>query len=238
LLLRSSYETVEALRFIPMDRFQSVQWKRRAAEQEVYLKRLAPLRPAQGDLTDPLYFDLLSYVQLLVVSELMPKGELVFEQLVGAVGEKRVIRRPAELADNALLPDAYERLVGDKVVERLRDGFEDAVFGGPAPCAEGNFACALAGCQSILTAFESGGFAFSLRVTDADESAKRIGIHVEGGANLYALAELTQRRGKPLPAWLEYSLLAFLRQSGWTDASVRTRLSRTGSDIEVMLVSS
>jgi hypothetical protein len=168
----------------------------------------------------------------------MPKGELVYEELMGAEGEKRIFRRPAELSDNALLPDAYAQLVGDKIIDSLRDGFEDAVFGGPAPCAAGNFACALAGCQSILTAFESSGFAFSLRVTDADEAAKRIGIHVEGGVNLYALAELTQRRGKPLPAWLEYSLLAFLRASGWTDASARTRLSRTGSDIELLLVSS
>ena len=33
LLLRSSYETTDELDFVPMDKFQSIWWNRRAAEQ-------------------------------------------------------------------------------------------------------------------------------------------------------------------------------------------------------------
>lgn len=38
--------------------------------------------------------------------------------------EKKVVRRDPAMADNALLPAAFGRVVGDMVYAGLRDGFE------------------------------------------------------------------------------------------------------------------
>ncbi len=238
LLLRSSYETVDELDFIPMDRFQQVFWKRRAAEQEAYLALLSPLRVQQGDLTDALYFDFLCFVQLLVIGEQMKVGEQVFQEATGAEGDVQTVRRDARLADNAALPEEYARRVGDKVFTRLRDGFEEESFGGPKACAAADVTCAADGVASLLRCFESRGFAFSARVTDVDEAARRLRVHVEGGATLFATAELAARRSSPPPAFLEYTLHAFLRASGWPEAAIATRASRTGLDIDVSLAPS
>jgi hypothetical protein len=237
LLLRSSYETTDELDFVPMDKFQSIWWNRRAAEQERYTALIAPLRATQGDVSDPLYFDFLCFVQLLVVGELMKRGEQVFTELIGAEGEARVVRRSPELGDNALLPDAYGRLVGDKIFTRLRDGFEEfSSFGGPTACVTpSDFDCLAEGVKAICACFESNGFAFSLRLVAADAAAKQLRVHVEGGATLFAMAELANRRAAPLPAFLEYTLLAFTRASGVPAAAASTRLSRTGFDVELRL---
>ena len=235
LLLRSSYETTDELDFVPMDKFQSIWWNRRAQEQERYTSLISPLRATQGDVADPLYFDFLCFVQLLVVGELMQRGEQVFTELTGAEGDARVVRRSPDLADNALLPEAYGRLVGDKIFTRLRDGFEDfPSFGGPKACTTRDFACLADGVRAICACFESAGFAFSLRLVVADEAARKMAVHVEGGATLFAMAELANRRAAPLPAFLEYAVLAFARASGW-QAAASTRLSRTGFDVELRL---
>ena len=235
LLLRSSYETTDELDFVPMDKFQSIWWNRRGEEQERYTSLIVPLRATQGDVGDPLYFDFLCFVQLLVVGELMKRGKQVFTELTGAEGEARVVRRSQELGDNALLPDAYGRLVGDKIFTRLRDGFEEfPSFGGPQACTARDFGCLADGVKAICGCFESNGFAFSLRLVAADEAAKQLHIHAEGGATLFAMAELANRRAAPLPTFLEYALLAFMRASG-VQAAASTRLSRTGFDVELRL---
>lgn len=57
-----------------MDLFQIKFWKSRQAEWEPYTYQYSPLKIEQGKLTDPLYFDFISYVQLqTVVSSLKPR---------------------------------------------------------------------------------------------------------------------------------------------------------------------
>jgi hypothetical protein len=53
LLMRSAYEAVDALDFIPMDKFQIKFWKLRQSEVEPYALQCQPLRVKYGDLTDP-----------------------------------------------------------------------------------------------------------------------------------------------------------------------------------------
>lgn len=53
LLMRSAYEAVDALDFIPMDKFQIKFWKLRQSEVEPYTLQCRPLRVKYGDLTDP-----------------------------------------------------------------------------------------------------------------------------------------------------------------------------------------
>jgi hypothetical protein len=51
-----------------MDQFQIKFWKSRQAEWEPYTYQYAPLKIEQGRLTDPLYFDFISYIQFQSVA--------------------------------------------------------------------------------------------------------------------------------------------------------------------------
>ena len=55
MLMRSCYEAVDDLDFVPMDRYQIQFWKRRAAEQEASLAlfRGRPQQVSIGQLSEP-----------------------------------------------------------------------------------------------------------------------------------------------------------------------------------------
>jgi hypothetical protein len=134
LLLRSGYETIDAMDVLPMDSFQVKFWKARQAEWEPYKFQYAPLVIEQGKLEDPLYFDFISYVQFEVVAREMPNSASVFEERSGAEGTVKVVRRDPNIADNALLPAVLAQRLGDTIYARLRYGFEDTTFPGcPEP---------------------------------------------------------------------------------------------------------
>lgn len=73
-------------------------------------------RIKQGDLTDPDYFDFISFAQYASVAEAMRNGRDIFEEKVGAEGEKRTVQRNPDYADNSLLPAEHSRRVGDKML--------------------------------------------------------------------------------------------------------------------------
>ena len=134
LLLRSGYETIDAMDVLPMDSFQVKFWKARQAEWEPYKFQYAPLVIEQGKLEDPLYFDFISYVQFEVVAREMPNSASVFEERSGAEGTVKVVRRDPNIADNALLPAVLAQRLGDTIYARLRYGFEETTFPGcPEP---------------------------------------------------------------------------------------------------------
>ncbi len=233
LLLRSSYAAVDELDFVAMDAFQIAFWKRRASEQESYLNLVAPLRVQQGDLTDPLYLDLLVFAQLLTIASLMPQGQQVFQEAIDAEGGVRTVRRDPQLADNAAMPEAYARLVGDAEFAGLRDGFEEEAFGGPAACAVArDWDCTLAGVAALLKVFTSRGFAFSGEVLDADAASLRFRVRLGGAATLWAAQALASRASSPPPEFVGFTLHAFLRASGWPDATYTSRATSTSLEQE------
>eukprot|EP00854_Cymbomonas_tetramitiformis_P030445 gene30445-38053_t len=132
------------------------------SEYEPYVLSYSPLKPRQGDLTDPLYFDFISFAQYLTVSKQIPKGEQVFTEQVNAEGETRTVRRDPALRDNSRLPDVIAERVGDLIYDGLVNGFEEMTFGGPVPCrgsedAEDR-ACILAGVRRIVQIFADKGY--------------------------------------------------------------------------------
>ena len=86
LLLRSTYETVDAMDVMAMDTFQINFWKSRQSEWEPYTQQYSPLKIEQGKMTGPLYFDFISYTQFKVVSKEIPRAQGVFEERAGAEG--------------------------------------------------------------------------------------------------------------------------------------------------------
>ena len=121
LLMRTTYATADELDFMPMDEFQKAFFLLRQAEWDVYKQALP--RVTQGDLSDPAYFDFISFAQYATISACMRNGRRIFTELVDANGTALTVVRDPRLADNALLPAAMAERVGDALYGKLCDKY-------------------------------------------------------------------------------------------------------------------
>ena len=119
LLMRSSYNVADELDFVPMDQFQKEFFFIRQSEWEEYYNFFPKLGLIQGDLTDPKYFDFISYAQYLTLDKEMKNGKQVFEELVNANGESQIVRRNPLYSDNSLLPSEHSKRVGNKILDYM-----------------------------------------------------------------------------------------------------------------------
>lgn len=133
LLMRSSYNILDELDVVAMDQFQRDFFLIRQSEYEPYVSQLGAGFVKQGDLTDPYYFDFISFAQYKAINrEITVEPAYVFEEKQPVeVGEgepqkfvTRVIRRDPALSNEAL-PSEHSRRVGGQILKRF-----DALFGG------------------------------------------------------------------------------------------------------------
>jgi len=133
LLMRSSYNVLDELDVVAMDQFQRDFFLIRQAEYEPYVAQLGAGFVKQGDLTDPYYFDFISFAQYKAINrEITVDPAFVFEERQPVeVGEgepqkfvSRIIKRDPTLT-NDLLPVEHSRKVGEQILARF-----DALFGG------------------------------------------------------------------------------------------------------------
>lgn len=73
-------------------------------------------------MTDPDYFDFISFAQYASVAEAMRNGRDIFEERVGAEGEKRTVQRNPDFGDNSRLPAEHAKRVGDRILVRRFNG--------------------------------------------------------------------------------------------------------------------
>ncbi|KAL2652578.1 hypothetical protein R1flu_020706 [Riccia fluitans] len=195
LLMRSAYEAVDDLDFVPMNKFQQKFWKLRQSELEPYTLQYKPLKVKYGDLTDPLYFDFISFSQFATISQEIRNSEVVFQEKVGANGETRTVRRDASLSDNSKLPTAFIKRAGDLIYQRLVEGFEDQSFNAPSPLPEGSsFDTIVVGVRKVLQILVDQGYALKAVVDQVEPSSDALGgkfrVKVDGGATLWGLQTL------------------------------------------------
>ncbi|KXZ54425.1 hypothetical protein GPECTOR_5g79 [Gonium pectorale] len=231
LLMRSAYETVDDLDFIPMNDFQKAFWKLRASEQESYNLQYSPLKPKIGDVTDSLYFDFISYSQFSTIARELPQGQQVFKEYCEDCPDLyRLVRRDAALADNSLLPDVFFARTGDRIYGGLKDGFRNFQFGAPQPLSPGASLGELtATIQRLLDVMVDNGYALKAEVYDVNEAERSFRVKVTGPANLWGLTSLRHRRSLVVNAYDSMAIDAFLRASG---RSARFELSTSGSGLE------
>mmetsp|Transcript_21884 Transcript_21884/g.30443 ORF Transcript_21884/g.30443 Transcript_21884/m.30443 type:complete len:323 (+) Transcript_21884:35-1003(+) len=230
LLLRSTYETVDALDFIAMDQFQKKFWKLRQSEYEPYTIQYLPIKFTQGELSDPLYFDFISFAQHLTISNQIPDSPQVFTEREGADGGERVVRRAQQYQDNTRLPVELGLLAGDLVYQGISQGFQDAVFNGPLPCASPSFDCALAGVKRLAEVFMENGYCIKANVTDIEKSSTTSGtfkVRYEGTATLWSVAALASRRSIVKNGYTANTTSAFLRASGFQNSSFNVKNTDT-----------
>ena len=113
------------------DQFQRDFFLIRQAEYEPYVNALGPGVVQQGALTDPYYFDFISFAQYATISrEIAKDPPFVFEeQQPVEVGEGQpqkfiatVIKRDPSLK-NDMLAIEHDRLVGNAILDRLDETF-------------------------------------------------------------------------------------------------------------------
>ncbi|GAB4822963.1 hypothetical protein N2152v2_010009 [Parachlorella kessleri] len=237
LLMRSGYEAVDDLDFVPMDGFQKDFWKLRAAEWQPYTVQYLPLRVPQGDLTDPNYFDFISFSQFAAISREIPQGRQVFKEYCeDCEGMTRLVTRDPSTQDNARLPELHARLTGERIYSGLVNGFRGVQYGGPQPCSPGcSFQELMAGVQQVLDIFTGQGFAINTTLSSVTPAASGRGgsfsVKMEGPANLWSLQSLASRRSLVYNAYDALAVAAYLRASGrtptyklaWTDTAITER---------------
>ena len=173
LLMRSCYDAVDALNFVPMDQFQKDFFLLRQNEWEKYL---AENDCKQGDLSDPMYFDFISAAQFATISQLMGEGKLLFEERTGAEGTKSVVSRDASLTDNEVLPAAFFKVAGDKMYAGLMSNFTGESFYTqppavlPADASDDQFVASLTVLYKKLVEL---GYALDMTVTSASVDTEK-----------------------------------------------------------------
>ncbi|XP_024403433.1 uncharacterized protein [Physcomitrium patens] len=232
LLMRSAYEAVDALDFIPMDKFQVKFWKLRQSELEPYTLQCRPLRVKYGDLTDPLYFDFISFSQFAAISNEIKTGELVFQEKIGSDGESRTVRRDERLKDNAALPAAFVNKAGDLLYGKLVDGFEGENFNAPPP-ASSDFLAVTDGVKKLVQVFVDKGYALKASVEPVQFSPNSTGgklrVKLEGSATQWGLRALASRRALLVNDFTGLAVGAYLRACGFS-AYEKIRYSDTSTE--------
>lgn len=129
MLMRSSYNVLDDLDCVPMEQFQRDFFIIRSAEYEPYIKNLGYGLVQQGDLTDPYYFDFISFAQYLTINrELTQSPLMVYEEMQPvdvSVGEpqqfvSKIVRRNPDITNDQLVPE-HSRRVGAAILDRFED---------------------------------------------------------------------------------------------------------------------
>jgi len=204
LLMRSSYNALDQLDCVAMDQFQRDFFIIRQAEYEPYTKLLGPGFVQQGDLTNPFYFDFISFAQYVAINrEISRDPPYVFEeQQPVEVGEgelqkfeAKVVKRDPSLSNDMLGPE-HSRLVGAAILDR----FDEALTNTPLALPVRNrpdVQTLLASFQQMVKLFVINGFAVD---GSADLVSQPTSLSSASGA------EFCLTLGSPATIWGSQSL--------------------------------
>lgn len=132
LLMRSSYNALDEIDCVAMDQFQRDFFLIRSSEYQDYTKALGDGMVQQGDLTDPYYFDFISFAQYRTINrELTQDPPFVFQEMQPVEQQSDngkanfvpvVVRRDPRLT-NAMLVPTHSSKVGAAILDRLEEIF-------------------------------------------------------------------------------------------------------------------
>jgi len=164
LLMRTSYNVADQLDYTPMNDFQREFFLFRQQEWEDY-KSFLP-NTMQGDLTDPYYFDFISFCQYATIASGMRNGRMLFQELVGAEGSPELVSRDPALADNALLPAAHAQRVGDALLAAICDKYKEL---SPKVPRDITATALIEGVRGLMDIFEINDYLLQYRLDKLDD---------------------------------------------------------------------
>lgn len=198
LLMRTSYSLADELDFFPMDEFQKDFFLFRQREWEVYREELPGVQ--QGMLTDPAYFDFISFAQYATISASaraaasdLRNGVQLFEEQVDANGTKVVKQRDPSFADSEVMLARHSQRMGETVLDWIL-GRYPSTFAPQLPKGPATAAAVLEGVQRILNIFEINGYMLLSKLEPLDDGASGVRVTLVAPASLWSQRVLQQRR--------------------------------------------
>jgi hypothetical protein len=240
LLMRSSYNALDDMDCVAMDQFQRDFFLIRLGEYEKYTKDLGAGMVQQGDLTDPYYFDFISFAQYKTINrEVTQDPPYIFEEQqippegseipsTNENGTARFIpvivkRDPSKLPNKMLIP-THRAIVGATILDKL-----ELTFGGtdvkiPKIGYKPDAVALLAGLRQIVQLFLINGYAFKGEVNSVKSSGSTGGagailatykVSLSAPATLWS-GKVLQTEGDPLDNdFLLMTMNEFIKRSGY-----------------------
>lgn len=224
-LMRQSYNAIDVLKFVPTEEFQKSFFLFRQSEWDDYRTYYPNL--FQGDLSDPLYFDHVSFAQYAVIADKMRRGKTSFIQLIDANGTAQSMQRDPLLENNDLLPIAHSKIVGDALLDWMIEVYP-TITPPNLPFANNTAAYKrkpnaasleefVKYAQDVLDIMELNSYALSMKVEALPEKdslnskQQLVGVRMVGPANLWG-GQVLRRRGDAPVNDFEIKLLASLAE--------------------------
>lgn len=224
LLMRAGYNVVDALDFVPMDEFQAQFFEIRSSEWEKFIQDNLGMR--QGIITDPRYFDFISYAQMLTVQFFIREPRIVFQERYGDENGNfgtRVVRRDLNRLDTPQdILDAWRCDVGKRIYQRMLDTARR-----PQPVASGNVEAISRGIASIYDYLELAGFCLQIKLLTSRETTGVAVVRVEMIAPCILWGSKALRRRRSIPNDYDcFAVEAFCHSSG-ANAKYSTLFSKS-----------
>jgi hypothetical protein len=209
LLMRASYNALDLIDCVAMDQFQRDFFFVRQAEYLPYIEQLGPGVVQQGMLTDPYYFDFISFAQYATISrEVNNAPASVFQELQplvdGGPNEPQtfvstLVRRDPSIT-NDMLSARHDQLVGKAIIDRLNETFQGTASAIPTiPDAGFDANATLLSLTQLVKLFLVNGFAIdgSVDVVSNDSSGTEFCITLTNPASLWSGQALKQGNASP-----------------------------------------
>ena len=216
-----------------MDQFQKDFFFIRQAEYLPYTASLGPGLVKQGDLSDPYYFDFISFAQYATIyRDVTVDPPMVFEEqqpvIVGDEDKQqfisKIIRRDPTLT-NSMLAKRHDELVGSMILNRLNEIFGETTSAIPNIDSNSSARNASASLQQLTNLFLINGFAFEGSVELKKEgpnggiSGSQFEIKLTSPANLWSGQALQLKKAFPSNDFLLKTVKIFLSRAGYEISS-------------------
>lgn len=210
-LMRTGYNVVDDLDFVAMDDFQKQFFDIRSKEWEKFIKTNLGMR--QGILTDPRYFDFISYAQMLTIQFFIRDPRVIFEERYGDENGHwytRVVRRDlSRLATSRDILQAWRIQVGESIYNRIQN-----TFNSPQIVSNGDSEAILRGIRDIYNYIEICGFCLQVNVAE-NGGGNSLSVEMIAPCILWGAKALKRLRSVPND-YDCYAVEAFCQASGVT----------------------
>ena len=233
LLMRSSYNALDEMDCVAMDQFQRDFFLIRLAEYETYKQNLGDGMVQQGDLTDPNYFDFISFAQYKTINrEVTQDPPFIFEEQqlppedsdipqMKPNGTARfipvVVKRDPKLTNKMLIP-THQAKVGASILDKLEITFGETDVRIPEIGDRPDAVALLAALRQILQLFLINGYAFKGEVGLETAGGGAFGVYkvtLSAPATLWS-GKVLQAEGDPLDNdFLLKTMNEYIRRKGY-----------------------
>ncbi|KAG7355975.1 hypothetical protein IV203_000661 [Nitzschia inconspicua] len=248
LLMRSSYNALDELDCVAMDQFQRDFFLIRSSEYQDYTNALGDGMVQQGDLTDPYYFDFISFAQYYTINrELTQYPPFVFQEMQPSAEQTDngksnfvpvVVRRDPSLTNEMLIP-THSSKVGSAILDRLEETFGDTESRIPRLGIRPDPASLLSAIQKLLNLFLINGYAFKGDAVMSSPTATAVGtnyhVTLQAPAILWG-GRVLQSEGQPLSNdFLLKAVAELIGRSGYRCTS-STKFDGVSEEITVTII--